>query len=77
MTKTRCLTPLVIAMCMSACATRPTIPMQTRNAVLAEYARGASLERLAQDFRLGSRDDARGVVHDAMLALQKRYYRDR
>jgi hypothetical protein len=45
--------------------------------VLARFLRGESLDQLAHELALGDRDDARVAVHDAMLALQKRYYRDR
>jgi hypothetical protein len=45
--------------------------------VLARYLRGESLDQLANELALGNRDDARAAVHTAMLALQKRYYRDR
>jgi hypothetical protein len=45
--------------------------------VLARYLRGESLDQLARELALGNRDDARDAVHAAMLALQRRYYRDR
>ena len=71
---------LTIALCASACAARSkydTLPAQTRTDVLAHYARGESFDKLASEFHLGSRDDARDVVHHEMISLQRRYYRDR
>ncbi len=45
--------------------------------VLAHYAKGESLDDIARDYSLADRDEARQVVHRAMLSLQKRYFRDR
>ena len=45
--------------------------------ILAHYIKGESLDDIARDFSLGDRDNAREVVHRAMLQLQKRYFRDR
>jgi hypothetical protein len=45
--------------------------------VLARYLRGESLDQLAHELSLDNRDEAKDAVHTAMLALQKRYYRDR
>lgn len=61
----------------SACVSHMDVPKDTQDRVLAQYARGESLESLATDFRLGNREAARDVVHQAMLALQRRYYQDR
>jgi hypothetical protein len=81
MTKTtRFVAPLVFAICASACAARsvaPTIPTETRNELVFRYMKGESLEQLATELRIGDRHDAREIVHDAMLSLSKRYYRDR
>lgn len=74
------LTAFALATGPSACvthSTRPTLPAETRTAVLSRYASGESLDQIAVDFRLGDRDTARDVVHDAMISLNKRYYRDR
>jgi hypothetical protein len=74
------LVPLVIAICAGACgarSSRPTLPTDTRNEVLSHYVSGESLDKIALEFRLGDRDDARRVVHDAMVSLTKRYFRDR
>ena len=70
---------LLIAIALAACARSPrsTLPAETRNEVLWQYLHGESFEQIAIAFRLHDRDDARGVVHDAMLSLTKRYYRDR
>lgn len=80
MTKTtRFLTPWVIAICAAACGERgahSTLPVETRNDVLAHYMRGESLETIAREFRLAGRDDARDVVHDRMMLLSKRYYQE-
>jgi hypothetical protein len=45
--------------------------------VLARYVTGDSLDKIASDLALGNRDEARELVHHAMLALQRRYFRDR
>lgn len=45
--------------------------------VLARYVRGESLDKLAHELALSDRDAARDLVHRAMLALQRRYYKDR
>jgi hypothetical protein len=45
--------------------------------LLARYLRGESLDQLAHELALGDRDDARDAVHEAMLTLQRRYFRDR
>jgi hypothetical protein len=37
---------------------------------------GKSLDDVASEHRI-DRDDAREVVHDAMVELTRRYYRDR
>jgi hypothetical protein len=41
---------------------------------LARFARGDSIEELARELSNGDREQARGLVHHAMLALQRRYY---
>ena len=66
-----------LAALSSACVSHMTVPKDTQDRVLAQYARGESLEALATDFRLGDREAARDVVHQAMLALQRRYQQDR
>ena len=80
MTTLRFLAPLVISVCVGACGARPsrtTIPTETRNEVLSHYVSGESLDKIALEFHLGDRNDARSVVHDAMTSLTRRYYRDR
>ena len=74
------LAPFAIAMCLAACgarASRPTVPVETQNAVLSHYLRGDSFEKIAIDFRLADRDEARQVVHDAIIAVTRRYYSNR
>ncbi len=74
------LTAFAIATCTPACvahSARPALTAEKRSAVLSRYARGESLDQIAADFRLGDRDAARDAVHDAMISLTKRYYRDR
>jgi hypothetical protein len=46
-------------------------------AVVARYMQGESLDQLASDLALADRDQARDVVHHAMIDLQKRYFHDR
>lgn len=47
------------------------------DAIAARYLQGESLDQLASELKLGSRDEARDAVHRAMLNLNKRYYADR
>ena len=64
----------------SACAARTgrtTLPADQCNELLAHYARGESFDKIAVDFRLADRDQARSAVHEAMLTVQKRYYHER
>ena len=78
---------LVLLVGASACAARgarTTVPTEYafhdahgEAAVVARYMQGESLDELASELRLDDRDQARDVVHQAMLDLQKRYYRDR
>jgi hypothetical protein len=45
--------------------------------VLARYLGGDSLDHLAADLTRGDRDEARAIVHRAMVSLERRYYHDR
>jgi len=45
--------------------------------VLTRYTKGASFEQLSHDLALGGRDEAREIVHRALLSLQRRYFADR
>jgi hypothetical protein len=70
---------LAITLCASACGARsahPTLSPATRADVLSHYARGESLDKIAADFHLGDRSDVRAVLHDTMVSLSRRYYRD-
>jgi hypothetical protein len=68
---------IIVLLGTSACATsRPMSPARC-NDVLARYAHGESLDKIAAELQLGDRDAARDAVHQAMLSLQKRYYHDR
>jgi hypothetical protein len=44
---------------------------------LARFARGKSFDQVAQELSLTNKNEARDLVHQAMLSLQKRYYKDR
>jgi hypothetical protein len=44
---------------------------------LSRYIRGESYDQLAADLAHGDRDEARELVHHALIALQRRYFRDR
>ena len=44
---------------------------------LAHYTRGESYERIAHELALGSAGDAKHLVHDALVSLNRRFYRDR
>jgi hypothetical protein len=46
------------------------------NDALARYMRGESIDDLARDLAM-DRDEARGLVQHALMALQHRYWRDR
>jgi hypothetical protein len=61
----------------AACASRPPLPTATKNAALAQYARGASFDDIARDLSLSDRDAARAAVHEAINAAATRYYRER
>jgi hypothetical protein len=45
--------------------------------VLARYAKGETLDELTHNLSLADRDEAREIVHRAMIKLQKRYFHDR
>lgn len=47
------------------------------NDALARYLRGESYDQVAAELQLGDRDEARDLVHRGMLALQRKYFRDR
>ena len=78
---------IALVVAASACAGRashPTVPTEYafhdahgEAAVVARYMQGESLEELASDLSLSDRDQARDVVHQAMLDLQRRYFHDR
>ena len=44
---------------------------------LERFMRGESMDEVAQELALGDRDTARDLVHQALISLQRRYYRDR
>lgn len=67
---------IVVAMAMSACAAHATLPVETQTEILTRYAHGDSFDELAQEFRLQP-DQARVVVHDALLTMYHRYYNNR
>jgi hypothetical protein len=47
------------------------------NDALARFMKGASLEELTSQLALRDRDEARGLVHRALITLQQRYWKDR
>jgi hypothetical protein len=47
------------------------------NDVLARYMRGESIDDLTRDVGLSSRDETRAVLRQALVSLQKKYWRDR
>jgi hypothetical protein len=61
----------------AACYTSPVRPSPIEARAVELYADGASLDELATDLTHGDRTAARDLVHRALLALQRRYYRDR
>lgn len=77
---------LALIAATSACAgryTASTVPTdfafhdaRGEAAVVARYMQGESLDQLASDLALADRDQARDVVHHAMIDLQKRYFHD-
>jgi hypothetical protein len=68
---------LAIVLAATACAARPQISTDTRNAALECYAKGESFEQIARKLHLEDRDMARLAVHEGMLDASKRYYRER
>jgi hypothetical protein len=79
---------LILLVGASACAARstppaiPTVygagdPRTGDDAMIARYLQGETLDELANDLRLGDRDDAREAVHRAMQSLRRRYYTER
>ena len=46
-------------------------------AALSSFAKGASMDQVASELSLSGRDEARGLVHDALINLSRRYYKDR
>jgi hypothetical protein len=46
-------------------------------AALWSFAKGASMDQLASELSLDGRREARALVHDALIKLQRRYYQDR
>jgi hypothetical protein len=47
------------------------------NDALARFVKGESFEQVARELALGSSEDARKLVHHALMAVQRRYWRDR
>jgi hypothetical protein len=45
-------------------------------AALSAFANGASMDEIQKRFALADKSQARALVHDAMLALQRRYWKD-
>ena len=68
---------LLLVLALGACYTRPAEPTLIQVRAVELYADGASLEELATDLTHGDRAAARELVYRGMLALQRRYYRDR
>ncbi len=44
---------------------------------LARFSRGESFDQLARELSLDGRDDARELVHTALISLTRRYYKER
>ncbi len=44
---------------------------------LSRFAKGKSFDQVAQELSLTNKGEARDLVHQALLSLQKRYYKDR
>jgi hypothetical protein len=79
---------LIVLVGASACGARaaqttvPTTygaadPRTGDDALIARYLQGETLDELANELKLGDRDEARGAVHRAMQGLRKRYYTER
>lgn len=67
-----------IAMTISACAAPShyeRLSAQTRVELITRYARGESVAEIADDLRISNYNEARQMVHDAIIALERRYYR--
>ena len=68
---------LLLILVVGACSARPAEPTLIQVRAVELYADGASLDELAINLTHGDRAAARELVYRGMLALQRRYYRDR
>jgi hypothetical protein len=78
----------VLVVGATACAARSTPsaiptayagrdPRTGDDAIVSRYLQGETLDELANELRLGDRDEARDAVHRAMQSLRRRYYTER
>ena len=74
---TKLLLLVTLAIGTSACTAHAPVHSAQANEALVRYARGESLEQLRTELSLADRDEARDLVHHAMLDLGRRYYKDR
>lgn len=70
---------LAITLCASACAARfhTNLPVEDRLDVVTHYLHGESLDKIAAEFGLYDREEARAIVNDVMFALAQRFHRER
>ena len=64
----------VIVLAATACTARPTVSPRVRTYAVVRYAEGATTEQLARELAV-SFDDARSIIHTAIVDLNRRYFR--
>jgi len=64
----------VIVLAATSCAARPTVSPRVGAYAAVRFAEGATTEQIAHELAV-STDDARSIVHAAIVDLNRRYYR--
>jgi hypothetical protein len=67
---------LLLALATSACGARAQLSPTECQHAMSMFASGKSMNQIAFELHLESRADARALVHDAMIDMSRRYYRD-
>ncbi len=68
---------LLLTIATSACAARAQLTPYEAQHAMSMFASGKSMDQIATEMHLDNRDDARSLVHDAMINMTRRYYADR
>jgi hypothetical protein len=79
MSKTNALRTLlfVLAAATTGCAARPQLASPDGQRAMALFAAGESMPQITAELRLDSPAAARALVHDAMIAVQRRWFANR